>query len=123
MGLLMTDSAENVAATHVLFQGDHKSPRDVVQAGFLSVFDPQPATIAKSSNSSTTGRRLTLANWIASPDNPLTARVFVNRVWQQPHGPRRWWRRRTISAWPAPARRCRAARLAGRRVCATTVGR
>jgi hypothetical protein len=82
-GLLMTDSSENVAATRVLYQGDHKAPRDAVEAGFLSVFDPQPAKITKSNNAATTGRRLTLANWIASPDNPLTARVFVNRVWQQ----------------------------------------
>ena len=80
-GLLMTDSTANVAATHVLFLGDHKSPRGAVEAGFPSVFDPQPAPIKKSNNSKTTGRRLTLANWIASPQNPLTARVFVNRVW------------------------------------------
>jgi hypothetical protein len=82
LGLLMTDSAENVADTRVFFQGDHKSPRDVVQAGVLSVFDPQPAVITKSQNKNATGRRLTLANWIASPQNPLTARVFVNRIWQ-----------------------------------------
>jgi hypothetical protein len=82
LGLLMTDSAENVAETRVFFQGDHKSPRDVVQAGVLSMFDPQPAVITKSQNERTTGRRLTLANWIASPQNPLTARVFVNRIWQ-----------------------------------------
>jgi hypothetical protein len=82
LGLLMKDSTENVAATHVLFQGDHKSPRDAVEPGFLSVFDPQPATIAKPTSTTTTGRRLTLANWIASADNPLTARVFVNRIWQ-----------------------------------------
>ena len=79
--LLMTDSAKDIAATHVLFQGDHKSPRASVVAGLPSVFDPQPAKIAKSSNSKTTGRRLTLANWIASPQNPLTARVLVNRIW------------------------------------------
>jgi hypothetical protein len=79
----MTDDAANVAATHVLFQGDHKELRDAVEPGFPSVFNPQPAAIVPSPNKRTTGRRLTLANWIASPDNPLTARVFVNRVWQQ----------------------------------------
>lgn len=79
--LLMTDSSKDIASTHVLFQGDHKSPRAAVEAGLPSVFDPQLATIAKSRNSKTTGRRLTLANWIASPQNPLTARVFVNRIW------------------------------------------
>jgi hypothetical protein len=82
-GLLMTDDAANVAATHVLFQGDHMAPRDAVEPGFPSVFDPHPASLIPAPNKRTTGRRLTLANWIASPENPLTARVFVNRVWQQ----------------------------------------
>jgi hypothetical protein len=81
LGLLMTDNADDVATTHMLFQGNHKLPRDAVEAGIFSVFDPKPAAITTPSNKSTTGRRLTLANWIASPENPLTARVFVNRVW------------------------------------------
>jgi hypothetical protein len=80
-GLLMTDNTENIAATHLFFQGDHKSPKEAVDAGFFSVMDPRPATITDSKNGRTSGRRLTLANWIASPENPLTARVFVNRVW------------------------------------------
>ena len=32
------------------------------------------------------GRRMTLANWVASPENPLTARVMVNRIWQHHFG-------------------------------------
>jgi hypothetical protein len=80
-GLLMTDNSANIPATYILTRGDYKSPREVVEAGFPSMFDPQPAKLVKSNNRHTTGRRLTLANWVASSQNPLTARVFVNRIW------------------------------------------
>jgi hypothetical protein len=44
----------------------------------------EPAKIA--GQKASTGRRLTMANWVASPDNPLTARVIVNRLWQYHFG-------------------------------------
>jgi len=71
-----------VRVTRTLFQGDYKAERDPVEPGFLSALDPNPAIIHAVMNKKTTGRRLTLADWIASPQNPLTARVLVNRVWQ-----------------------------------------
>jgi len=82
LGLLASDDAEKTCVTKILFQGDYRAPRDSVEAGFISALDPNPASIRPAVNRKTTGRRLTLANWIASPDNPLTARVLVNRVWQ-----------------------------------------
>ncbi|MBL8816396.1 MAG: PSD1 domain-containing protein [Planctomyces sp.] len=46
-----------------------------------------PALLAKAPlNVSSGSGRLELANWIASPENPLTARVMVNRIWQQHFG-------------------------------------
>jgi len=86
LGLLMTDREGDPEATRVLYQGDHAQPRGVVAPGFLSALDPNPAPVTASRNPKTSGRRRTLADWIASPQNPLTARVLVNRLWQQHFG-------------------------------------
>jgi mono/diheme cytochrome c family protein len=80
--LAATDSGALAPPTNLLFQGDYLQPRDAVEPGFLSVFDPNPASVKPISGASSTGRRTALANWIASKDNPLTARVMVNRIWQ-----------------------------------------
>ncbi len=86
LGLLMTDREGPPPITKILFQGNHKQEREAVDPGLLSVLDPNPAVLRSAAGTNTTGRRLTLADWIAAPTNPLTARVFVNRVWQQHFG-------------------------------------
>jgi mono/diheme cytochrome c family protein len=83
--MAMSDAAANAPATHIFFQGDFTQPRDQVAPGFFSILNPNPATIAKPAGN-TTGRRTALANWIVSPDNPLTSRVLVNRLWQHHFG-------------------------------------
>ena len=80
-----TDSGATAPVTHVFYQGDFSSPREEVEPGFVSIFTPEPAVI-EPPRDNTTGRRLALANWIASRDNPWTARVIVNRIWQQHFG-------------------------------------
>ena len=79
------DSGGDVPATHVLYQGDFASPREEVSPGYVTVLYPGPAHIEKPRENST-GRRLALANWIVSDSNPWTARVIVNRIWQQHFG-------------------------------------
>jgi Protein of unknown function (DUF1553)/Protein of unknown function (DUF1549) len=71
--------------THVLFVGNHEQPLEEVQPGFpAAIANGEEPVIVPTATSS--GRRTALANWIASPRNPLTARVFVNRVWGQYFG-------------------------------------
>ena len=85
-GLLMTDAEGTPPVTRLLHQGRHQDPRDPVEPGIPSAFDPQPSRIEPAPNRKTQGRRLTLARWIVSRENPLTARVLVNRIWQQHFG-------------------------------------
>jgi mono/diheme cytochrome c family protein len=68
-------------AVFVLPRGNAHAKGAEVKPGFPEVLGvPDPAIPESKGKSS--GRRTVLANWIASKDNPLTARVIVNRVWQ-----------------------------------------
>ncbi len=58
----------------------------VIEPGFLSILAPDEIKIEPLTDKNSTGRRLALANWISSPDNPLSTRVIVNRVWQYHFG-------------------------------------
>ncbi len=64
--------------SHVLVRGDWKKPGAAVEPVVPGFLHPGPADAAPS--------RLTLARWLVSPENPLTARVTVNRVWQELFG-------------------------------------
>jgi hypothetical protein len=57
-----------------------------VEPGFLTILDPEPTVVIQPTGVESTGRRTTLANWIADPKNPLTARVMVNRLWHYHFG-------------------------------------
>jgi hypothetical protein len=71
--------------TYVLFGGNHERPLDEVQPAFpAAIANGETPHIVPTATSS--GRRTALANWIASAKNPLTARVYVNRVWYQYFG-------------------------------------
>ncbi len=67
--------SEKWRVTHVLNKGNYLDPGQEVQPGLLSAFHPFP-------NSQPTNR-LGLAAWLTASDNPLTARVSVNRFWSR----------------------------------------
>ena len=81
---VMTVTDVGPVAPPTVIAGDRQQ-RDI-PPGFLTVLDPSPAEIAPPASGNSTGRRTALARWITSPDNPLTARVIVNRLWQQHFG-------------------------------------
>jgi hypothetical protein len=69
--------------TFVRFGGVHERPTDEVQPALPVLWAGANAKLEIKPTATSSGRRTALANWLASPDNPLTARVFVNRVWSQ----------------------------------------
>jgi hypothetical protein len=78
-----TDVRSNPPEFHLLKKGESNRPGPVVSPGALSMLPgiDRPFPVPPP-GSKTTRRRFGLAEWINDPDNPLTARVYVNRLWQ-----------------------------------------
>ncbi|PWB95700.1 DUF1549 and DUF1553 domain-containing protein [Methylosinus sporium] len=70
--------------TYIFFGGNHEKPLEEVQPAFPDAMTSETPDIKPTATSS--GRRTALADWLVSEKNPLTARVFVNRVWNQYFG-------------------------------------
>ena len=85
----VTDSGRSAPVEHLLLRGNLLTPGPEVKPAFITSLAgnvEKPATVTPPANLNSTGRRSVLANWIASADNPMTARVMVNRIWQHHFG-------------------------------------
>lgn len=64
--------------THRLYRGEPDARREQVAPDAIAAL----TSLDLAADTPEQDRRLALANWIAAPDNPLTPRVIVNRLWQ-----------------------------------------
>lgn len=77
-GTLVLRAPETAPPTHVLRRGRYDQPGEQVEPGVPEVLPPLVTD--------GTPTRLDFARWLLQPDHPLTARVYVNRLWQQMFG-------------------------------------
>ena len=75
--MVMQDAAQP-PATHIMTRGDYTTPGARVEMGVLGALHSLDPTLP--------GNRLGLARWLVAPENPLTARVTVNRIWAEIFG-------------------------------------
>jgi hypothetical protein len=74
---VMNEKAEQAMA-YILFRGDYDKRRDPVKADTPDALPPMPSDLPRN--------RLGFAQWLVRPEHPLTARVTVNRFWQECFG-------------------------------------
>jgi REP element-mobilizing transposase RayT len=80
---VMFEGSAKVKPSRLMIRGDFRRPGPEVSPAYprianavgVAVNKPEPAAPS-------TGRRTQFANWVTRPDNPLFARVLVNRIWQ-----------------------------------------
>jgi hypothetical protein len=85
--MAITEEGAQPLPSFFLHRGSPGNKGSQMEPGVLTVaswtkFEAPPAP----AGAATSRRRLAFANWIASPENPLTARVMVNRIWQHHFG-------------------------------------
>ena len=85
--MAMTDSGRTPQPSYLLQRGVIGANGSLMKPGVLSVISPVDYTYpAPPETATTTWRRRGFAEWLAAPENPLTARVMVNRMWQHHFG-------------------------------------
>jgi hypothetical protein len=85
--LAVAENGPKPRPTRILLRGDVQTPGAEVSPAFPAIFaqSPPPAP-ERPTDAASTGRRRQLAEWMSNPQNPLTARVMANRVWQHHFG-------------------------------------
>jgi hypothetical protein len=86
---VLVETDPNPPAHHVLLRGQHGAPGPEVQPGVpaaLTLPGNEFRLPPRPEGQVSTGRRSAFARWVTSPENPLFARVMVNRVWQHHFG-------------------------------------
>jgi hypothetical protein len=81
VGALSENDSEAVDS-YLMLRGDFRRRGPRVEPAFPRIANPSQASVRPQSIGFSSGRRAALARWITKNDHPLTARVFVNRLWQ-----------------------------------------
>ena len=85
--MAMTEAGREAPASYFLHRGNIGQKGSKMTPGVLSVaYDGEWNFPAPPAGATTSYRRAGFAEWVTSPDNPLTARVMVNRIWQNHFG-------------------------------------
>lgn len=84
----LTEVPGTIPTTFRFERGDVDQPKEAVTPGHLAILDPHrlPAIPPRDPALPTSGRRLAFAKGLTAPENPLTARVLVNRFWMHHFG-------------------------------------
>ncbi len=80
-GYFLHEPSPKAPETRLLKRGNPKTPGEVMEPAVPVILTGGPVDFLAPTKH-TTRRRFTLARWMARPNNPLTARVIVNRAWQ-----------------------------------------
>lgn len=85
----LVEPPNHAPATKLFHRGDHRQPKQIVTPNPLTVAAPNSIPLMFPLNDESlpsTGRRLAFAKWLTRRDNPLFARVIVNRIWMHHFG-------------------------------------
>ncbi len=74
--------ADVVYPVHMTSRGDFRATGEQVDPGFPTAVAGEKSVPTPRPGDGALGKRAALAEWLADPQHPLTARVIVNRVWQ-----------------------------------------